>query len=201
MGEATPDPIDRSVGDRADAAPVVTVQVASVDPDLVSRLTAEAAIHGIAVSSAGVPPSGDHQGVGSPPVLVIDGSPLSPWSRTELLRAVSFHSVTAPVIVLSAGDGFEERAELAGAGATAALPRSLGARQVISRLAEAETRRSGGKAVVLGMNIDPTLLGRLSGPGSPAVDGVEVRNDPPEFWEVLEGRAPTWWWSGSTDPS
>jgi diguanylate cyclase (GGDEF)-like protein len=186
VGEATPDPIDRSAGDPAGAAPVVTVQVASVDPDLVSRLTAEAAIHGIAVSSAGVPPTGDHEAVGSPPVLIIDGSPLSPWSRTELLRAVSFHSVNAPVIVLSAGDGFEERAELAGAGATAVLPRSLGARQVISRLAEAETRRSGGNAVVLGMNIDPALLGRLSGPGSPAVDGVEVRNDPPEFWEVLE---------------
>jgi diguanylate cyclase (GGDEF)-like protein len=68
------------------------------------------------------------------------------------------------------------------------LPRSLGARQVISRLAEAGTRRSGGNPAVLGMNIDPTLLGRLSGPGSPAVEGVEVRNDPPEFWEVLEDK-------------
>jgi diguanylate cyclase (GGDEF)-like protein len=186
VGEATPAAIDRPARGATRAPSVPTVHVASVDPDLLSRLTAEAAIHGLAVSSSGVLPSGDRVAAGSPPVLIIDGSPLSPWSRPQLLRAVSASSVTATVIVLSAGDGFEERAQLAGAGASAVLPRSLGARQVIARLAEAATQRAGGTAAILGMNISPGLLGRISGPGSPAVDGVEVRNDPPEFWEVLE---------------
>ncbi len=162
------------------------VLIDSADGELVARVTAEGAAFGVTIASTGdrTDLGGGGTAAGTP-VLVDDGGP-GRWTRTVLLNRVRELAETAFVVVLTDSDRFEERLELATAGAAAVIPRAQGARQLVLLLVEelATHRLAGTRVLTLGIEAEPLGMIRSS------MDGLHCRierhDDPLEFWQALE---------------
>ena len=160
--------------------------IVSVDADLISRLTAEAAAIGLAVSStAGLPALGTL--TSNPPTfLLVDDAADSDWTSTELLEFVKSASPYVRVVFFTDHEKFDDRVEFAKAGAVGVFARSQGARQTISFLLDSLAERPSVEPRVLVLNTGARLYAALNA----AQDGYNwnlcVRQYPSGFWEVLE---------------
>jgi diguanylate cyclase (GGDEF)-like protein len=175
------------------------VHVLSVDADLVSRLTVEAAAVGLLVV-----PSTEVESLGiggnPPAAVIIDDDPARHVEEPDLLRSVAGLSKRTAVIVLTESDGLERRAELARCGAAGVMRRTQGARQTVSFLAETVDRHRSEPSFVLSFNTDTALSGWLH----EALDGSGCQlancDDSSLLWEALEAHAPDLVIIGSEGP-
>jgi diguanylate cyclase (GGDEF)-like protein len=159
--------------------------VISLDTDLVSRLTVEAAATGLAVTaSAELPRIGSLSRDGQE-MFVVDAA-IRTWTRSGMLNSVAELARNGLVIVLSDNDLFEERVKLVLAGAAGVVPRSQVPRQLISFLWEVLAQRRAAESTVLATNTDAGLLEILSGALAGPDCHMEIREDAPGFWEALE---------------
>ena len=160
--------------------------IVSVDAGLISRLTAEAAAVGLAISSTGGLPALDALTTSLPTFLLVDDTPDSDWTRAELLDFVQSASRLTHVVFFTDHEKFDERIEFAKAGAVGVLARAQGARQTISFLLDTLAERPSLGSRVLVLNSGAKLSTALES----AQDGCNwnlcVRQYPSGFWEMLE---------------
>jgi len=190
----TPGPVPAPAGpvpDPASSDDVVpssgfAARLVSSDPDLVSRLTVEAAAIGIAVVATTEMPFADSLRPGGPEIVVLDATGTGSPTFSKMAESVAELSRKTLVVVLTDKEEFEDRVELAKAGAGGVLPRSQAARQTVSFLAEALARRHPAPSTVLVLNTDAGVLETLRDTLAGPVCRVEIRDDPTEFWEALE---------------
>ena len=159
--------------------------VLSLDGDLISRLMVEATATGLAVTSSAALPGIHEQGEGGPAMFVVDAA-IREWGPTGMLRAVAELSQNAVVVVLTDDDSFEECAALTRAGAKGVVPRSQGARLVISFLWELLGQRRTVPSLVLATNIGSGLLAVLTASLAGSDCHLDVRQDASSFWAALE---------------
>ncbi len=162
------------------------VQLVSVDADLVSRLTVEAAAFGLAIVATSDLPSVDVPGANRPGAVVLDDADTGCTTRSDLLESVAELSRRTPVIVLTDSEEFDDRVELARAGAEGVIPRGQGARQTIAFLVEAIRQGRSTQSTVLVLNAGvgalETLTDTLAGPDC----RVDMHHEPSDFWEALQ---------------
>ena len=160
--------------------------IASADAGLVSRLTAEAAAVGLAISSTDGLPSLEALTRNLPTFLLVDDTADGEWTRRELLDFVKSASRLACVVIFSDHEKFDDRVEFAKVGAVGVFARSQNARQSISFLLDVLAERPSVGARVLVLNSGARLYSALEA----AQDGFNwnlcVRQYPSGFWEVLE---------------
>jgi diguanylate cyclase (GGDEF)-like protein len=177
-----------SAGSRATVRPLggSVALIASVDTGLISRLTAEAAAVGLAMSSTAGLPDLDTLSRNLPTFVLVDDTDDSGWTWTELLDFVASASRLARVVVFSDHEKFDDRVEFAKAGAVGVFARSQNARQTISFLLDVLAERPSVGARVLVLNTGARLYSALEA----AQDGFNwnlcVRQYPSGFWEALE---------------
>jgi diguanylate cyclase (GGDEF)-like protein len=160
--------------------------VISLDADLISRLTVEAAAVGIVLTSGAELPSTDELDEDPPSAVVVDDEVGRSWKRSELLSSISEISRQIPVIVLTDRDAFEDRVQFARAGAAGVLPRTQEVRQTISFLVEALDRRTTPSAKVLATNVDGEFVANLHAALPAPGCRLHVRDDAADFWVALE---------------
>jgi len=188
VGDASSTAPDQAEAHDAFPSCAPAAHLISLDAELISRFTVEAAAIGLAVTSAPELASLDLADSSPPSSIIVDYEDTRSWARSDLLTSVSELAGQAQVIVLTDKDGFADRLALARAGAAGVFPRSQGAPQLISFLAESLAQRvpmqSTALAITTHVGLVATLSEALSGPGC----GLEIRDDPLDFWEALEER-------------
>ena len=159
--------------------------VISMDAELVSRLTIEAAAAGLPVTSSGQLPQSDELGPDGPAMFIIDTA-IRTWTPSGIVNSVAELARFGLVIVLTERDGFEERKVLVSAGAAGVVSRSQGTRQVVSFLREALARPRATPSMVLATNVGIGLLETLNSCLASPNCHLDIRNDSSTFWETLE---------------
>ena len=186
VGGTTGTALDRAMTTDAFPNTVLAAHVASLDADLISRLTVEAAAVGLAVTSGVELPSGDELAMGLPSAIVVDDEAGRPWKRPEMFRSISELARSTLVIVLTDRDAFEDRVQFARAGVAGVLPRTQEARQTLSFLAEALAQRTAAASTVLAMSVDAAFVATLNDALPVPSCRLHIRNDAADFWVDLE---------------
>ncbi len=160
--------------------------IVSVDAGLISRLTAEAAAVGLAVSSTAGLPAIEMLTRNLPTFLLVDDTVDSDWTRVQLLDFVKAASRLARVVLFSDHEKFDDRVEFAKAGSVGVFARSQGARQTISFLLDVLAERPSVGSRVLVLNTGARLYSALDAAQEGFNWNLCVRQYPSGFWEVLE---------------
>jgi diguanylate cyclase (GGDEF)-like protein len=186
------------VGDTSDAVPRTTttritastkgsaIRIVSCDAELLSRLTVEAATIGLVVTSVPKLPMAGALTANLPSLIIVDAA--GPWTRSYMLKSVAAMARVVAVVVLTDTDSFEERLELATAGAAGVISRAQGPRQMLSFVSEEISRRRETQSSVLALNISGALLRTLGDAITGLGCSLEVLDDPGTFWAALEAR-------------
>jgi diguanylate cyclase (GGDEF)-like protein len=177
---------DQSVSDGAAANLRPDAMIDSKDADLVSRLDAEAASFGITVVPFGdrsLSDTGDNAVV--TPVFIDDTS-AGPLMETDLVSRVTRRAEGAFVIVLTDRDTFEERLELAAAGADTVIRRSQSARQMILALLEILAQQRLPQTTVLVSGVSTDSFQSISQALDTSNCRIERHDDPLGLWQALE---------------
>jgi diguanylate cyclase (GGDEF)-like protein len=162
-----------------------TVRVVSLDAQLISRLTVEAAAIGLSVIPSAQLPGTDLPGWGFAAVI-IDQGPGSTWSRPDLLASVAATANRAAVVVLTERDSFEERAAFAGVSAAGIMPRSQDPGQTVAFLAESVARRQRTSSTVISLNATDGIEDALSRALAGSECHLDVRSSAAGLWEALD---------------
>jgi len=170
---------DGSVGGAA-------VMVVSVDAELVARLAVEAGAVGLSITSSAEVPSADSLRFGVITSVIVDEDVFRDADGSALMNSVAELSRKALVFALTDRVSFEDRVELARAGASAVMSRSQGARQILSFLTETLARRRPVRSTVLAYHANAKFVESLREALSDSSCRLEVRHDPSSFWEALE---------------
>jgi diguanylate cyclase (GGDEF)-like protein len=191
-----------SVEDRSDASAVAThhapsgmttarsaptTQIASLDADLIARVTVEGAALGLTIVSSSEPPWMNTMNTYLPRVVIVDDAGRS-WTREDMLHSVTELSLSSLVVVLTDRETLEERMEFGRAGVAGVMHRSHGARQIISFVAQLLAQRNVMQSVVLAFNVTSTITEALGGALLASDGRVEVCDDASHLWEALEER-------------
>ncbi len=165
---------------------VSAIKIVSCDTDLVSRLAVEATAIGLVASSTTTLPVASALSSGMPGAIVVDAT--GPWTRSSMLKSIAGLTSKGAVIVLTDNSVFEDRVELAKAGVAGVIPRSQGARQTISFVAEVIDGRKTKQSTALGLNITGGLLKSFREAITGLDCSLEILDDPAAFWMALEDR-------------
>ncbi|MGA3148534.1 MAG: response regulator [Acidimicrobiales bacterium] len=165
-----------------------TALILSIDADLISRLTTEASAFGISIVPITDGFSPRPSGADSPTPVFVDDDRTRSWTRSEMLHLISALAEGASVKVLTDGDTLVERLELARAGATAVIPRSQSAHQIVLDLTESLANCDSPNSTVLTLNADTELLDIIHSSLNTANWRIESHDNAPRFWRALEER-------------
>jgi diguanylate cyclase (GGDEF)-like protein len=165
------------------AAP--TTQIASLDADLIARITVEGAALGFTISSSSEPPWVNSMNMHPAQAVIVDDAGRS-WTREDMLHSVRELSVSSLVVVLTDQENLEDRMELARAGVAGVMHRSQGARQIMSFVAQVSAQRDVVPSVVLALHIAPAITDALDAALLASNGHIKVCSDASHLWDVLE---------------
>ena len=182
---ATVTTIDREPAPATVAGPGAAVRIVSLDNDLISHVTVAGAAIGTSVVSSATMPAFDGSRTDLSAVIIDEG-PVSAWTRSDLLDSIATMSDEVSVIVLTDRDTFEDRAAFARSGAVGVIPRSEGAGQIVSFMAEVVARRQSAPSVVLSLNVNAGLEDALQRSLADSDCQLDIRSDGAQLWSALE---------------
>jgi len=162
--------------------------VLSLDADMISGLTVEAAAIGFSVVSSAVAPDLDVSHGGYAAVVIDEGSAnsLIGWDGLVSVAAMEAMAGKATVVVLTDRDTFEDRAELAKAGVVGVMRRSERPSLIVSSLGEAVARGRAAPSIVLSLNASAGLEDALLRALDDSDCHLDTRSSGTEMWEALE---------------
>ncbi len=162
--------------------------VLSLDADLISGLTVEAAAIGFSVVSSAIAPDLDAPDWGYAAVVIDEGSAnsLIGWDGLVSVTAMEAIADSATVVVLTDRDAFEDRAEFAKARVVSVMRRSERPSLIVSSLAEAVARVHSVPSVVLSLNASAGLEDALHRALEDSDCHLDTRSSGMEMWDALE---------------
>jgi diguanylate cyclase (GGDEF)-like protein len=168
------------------------VLVSSRDPQLVSRLTAEATSRGMrTVTATDVYSARDAAALEQPDVALLDLALRGGTSaELRLLEQLQALDPPVPALVFTSSDVFTDRVEVARRGGRGFLDKKLDAKAAVDSAFQllAVSKRQPYK--VLAVDDDPEVLRSLDVVLTERGLNVATLNDPTRFWELLEEVAP-----------
>jgi diguanylate cyclase (GGDEF)-like protein len=162
------------------------VRVVSCDADLVSRLTVEAASIGLVATTTTKLPAPVTPRKDLTRLVIFDAA--GPWTQSEMVKSLTALARGVAIIVLTDRDSWQQRVEFARLGVTGVIPRSMGARQMLSFVGESIERRDVATSTLLALNITPELVDPLREATAGINCNLEILDNPPALWMALEDR-------------
>jgi diguanylate cyclase (GGDEF)-like protein len=162
-------------------------QIASLDADLIARLTVEGAALGFTIISSSEPPWVNSMNRQLPQAVIVDDAGRS-WTREDMLHSVRELSLSSLVVVLTDRESLEDRMEFARAGVAGVMHRSQGARQIMSFVAQVLSQRDATPSVVLAFNVTSTITEAIGEALLASHGRIQVCSDVTHLWDVLEER-------------
>jgi len=162
--------------------------VLSLDADLISGLTVEAAAIGYSVVSSAVAPDLDVPQWGYAAVVIDEASAnsLIGWDGLVSVAAMEAMADMTTVMVLTDRDTYADRAEFAKAGVVGVIPRSERPSLIVSSVAEAVAFRHSTPSVVLTLNANTGLEDALRRALEGSDCHLDTRSSGTEMWGALE---------------
>ena len=161
------------------------IRIVSLDAQLISRLTVEAAAIGLSVIATGYLPISS-MSFGDVSAVIVDQGHESTWSRSDLLALLEAMPDRVVAMVLIESDTFELRADFASSGVAGIIPRSQDPGQTMSLLAEAVASRQTTPSLVVSVNIDDGLHNALQRALADSECRLDARSGGSELLDALD---------------
>ena len=166
-------------------SPAKAIRIVSLDAQLISSMTVEAAAIGLSVMATGYLPISS-MSFGDVCAVIVDRGRESTWSRSELLALIEVIPERVVTMVLTENDTFELRADFASSGVAGILPRSQDPGQTMSLLAEAVASKRTTPSLVVSVNIDDGLHDALQRALADSECRLDARSGGAELLDALE---------------
>ena len=160
-------------------------QIASLDAELIARLTVEGAALGFTVVSSAEPPWVNSMRL--PRMIIVDDAGRS-WTKEDMLHSMAELSLTSLVVVLTDQEALVDRMEFARAGVAGVMHRAQGARQIMSFVAQVLAEHEVVESIVLAFNVASATTDALGLALLTSNSRVEVSSSVSQLWEALEER-------------
>jgi diguanylate cyclase (GGDEF)-like protein len=170
----------------ADKRPLLLV--VDTEAELAEQLVVEAAARGLRVESA-TTPSATRDAISRerPAAAVLD---LSFSDSLTLLSELAEQTPSVPTLVLTAGNAFVDRVEVARRGGGGFLRKPLPAAQIIEAITQLMARLRAAETSVMTVDDDPQVLALLQTLLEPYGVRLTTLSDPLRFWDVLQETSP-----------